>query len=305
MNYDDVLFRFIRQNYDYCFLSSRYRLVNRRVIIAGNSVAVKGIDTTAWRGEAVCLASSSQDIKLDKLSIDKYFSESDKQIDDCCVIVFLNYYELYSNLDTRSKEGVERLTTVYSHIFPEAINTGSYSYGLFDDLGVSVDNETCEKLRNDSIDILSLRETYYNDLCVRCSGVFFSDSPWFLTEDLVKREEGKKRAALHNRLIKNKEIRESNKQMLFSLVDDLCCKGVRIVFVTPPYSPCYYQEIDPLYKDELTKVIGGLCQEYNSLIYTDYNDLGVFDDGDMLDPDHLNSRGAFKLSRLLENKTRQ
>lgn len=90
----------------------------------------------------------------------------------------------------------------------------------------------------------------------------------------------------------------ANRTALVALAGFLREHGIRLVLVTTPVSPGYRSRMQPDVQAEMQVEVRGFC-EREGVEYLDFLDDARFTSDDFLDGDHLNRRGAARLSTYL------
>ncbi len=107
----------------------------------------------------------------------------------------------------------------------------------------------------------------------------------------------KKAAKKHN--IRKQGFFDSNKKHLQSIIDWCNKRKVQLLLYTPPSHKAYYQRIDTLQLNLSKAYLQQIVQKYQHCRYLDLLKSDAFVNEDFYDADHLNDRGAKKLSILL------
>ena len=97
-----------------------------------------------------------------------------------------------------------------------------------------------------------------------------------------------------------KNNQRENNQMNFcvNLLNDTCANGQKIYFVLPPVTKSYREALPE--KDIVFKDLYNLVKDYDHAKILDYYDTDYFDErADFTNEDHLNKKGAQKLSTLI------
>ena len=85
---------------------------------------------------------------------------------------------------------------------------------------------------------------------------------------------------------------------LEQLLEELRAQGVNVLFVTLPVTRFYRDKMQPGAYQRMQEALDCLTRKHQ-LEYLNYTFDPRFNDGDFQDGDHLNCRGAEKVSRLL------
>ena len=89
------------------------------------------------------------------------------------------------------------------------------------------------------------------------------------------------------------------------LLDDyltLCeNNGIRPIIFIPPFTQAYMKNFSREKLDEFYYLVKEIMKKHSSAIFIDGWELNVFSDEDFFDVDHMNVKGAVKLSAILNN----
>ena len=117
----------------------------------------------------------------------------------------------------------------------------------------------------------------------------------------VNKESSLKR---YNHLL-NKYMLKSEKpkiiEELEALLENLTNTNIKVFFVQIPISPTMYSYIDKKLLIENNNILKKLCEKYPNVKSINMLNDVRFLDNDFRDSDHLNSKGAIKFSRILNN----
>ncbi len=301
-NETNALYRLIKQNYDYIYLKSRF-LRDASIVTVGSSYAAKGIDVHLFDENTINFCCSSQDLFYDYKLVEAYLADH-KYVDS--VIIIVGYYDIFRDLSLEENEGTDLIRKIYWPITKSVRNNKVMvdEYDFYKGLEeFKISNCHYNDLMNEAIYMISKRANHFNDYNVRTSGVFnYQGIPWWKTPEDVKNQLGRERAALHNRFLRYRKTLVANIELLESLFTVLKKSDIKIIVCTPPFSKFYYDNLNRemiCISDETWNYI---CNRYKA-IYLDYNKSIDFEEGDFLDMDHLNNRGALKFSKSLSGVT--
>lgn len=295
---------YLTHNYDYCYLDAMHEK-NRRTgadtIMAGSSHAMNGISEKCFDREIINFSVSSQDIYFDFLHIKKACQEGRKVIKNC--MINIGYNMLFQDLSL-SKNSNYLVRTVYEPLFHDAhfmqIESPYHPLQEAIELGRGVFSaELVELFSREWIrNVLMEQGSYYGELIGREKNniVSLKGIVWEQLADAEKEAYAGKRAADHNRLYAHKESRTENGRLLEEMTSYLAERDIRTVFVIFPFTGWYNQYINPAYREDIYSALDGLRTPVEFL---DMNELDCFYDGDFLDTDHLNDKGAEKASKVL------
>ena len=92
-----------------------------------------------------------------------------------------------------------------------------------------------------------------------------------------------------------------NEKTVQNLISMAGKNGVRIVIYTPPAWHSYTDNIDKRLFKITRDSVDNLCKKYSNVSYQNYLTDNSFQEDDFLDADHLNGKGARKLSTRLDS----
>ena len=310
-NIQRICLDYLTQNYSLCYLSSMHyknRVQGADTIIVGSSHAMNGIiekELTA-AGDVIQFCISSQDLFYDYEHIKKALSEAHRPIQRC--LINLGYYMLYQDLSL-SKLVRQQISLVYLDLFgegkyhnwPEAERTDPLSLISFDEK--MYPRELIGPLCRFWAEKACLEQSsYYGDLLTRekCNVLGLKKVDWACLSEQGRMAFAENRVNNgHNKHINHIESRKENDGILFDMVKLLNDNHIKTYFFITPYTDYYMQLIDPRYKDDMVKALSDLPYPVEFLDMNDYSE--GFDNGDFLDSDHLNLRGAHKATSLLND----
>lgn len=292
----EITYKYVKENYDYVWLKSmisRAKSVGeKRTLFTGSSHARCGIDVFCFEGAINC-SLSSQDLYYDFLCARTVMESSTAAIKKCFII--LSYYKAYQDLSLETNIGRRMIEKVYYPLFSDSHHlVNPQKFNLWKGFQ-SGDEDIKIEAEEIAQQMLMGRYQYYSDLMIRNPVYDFGNRKWREFSDEEKDEFGKKRAEDHNKYLRYVRSAEENQQILKDYVHFLKSNGCQPIVVIPPFSMSY----DHYIKEELKVSLKEIIMGAGELDWIDFNKEGLFSDDDFLDMDHLNGRGAFKLSRLL------
>jgi hypothetical protein len=318
MKYSDVAYfdelknicvRFLYKNYDYCYLNAMHeknRTQGADTIIVGNSHAMNGIIERELfnAGDAISFCISSQDLFYNYCHIKKAVNEGKRPIKRC--LFNLGYYTLHWDL-SKSKTVQGMIPCTYMNLFGEGcahhfqeaalvnvMDSVSFEPGLYPE-------EILKSfIKYWSTAVMMEQSSFYGDLMLRENnnmlGVQKVD--WKSINDEQKWEYANRRVINdHNRMIKYTETREENGEILHEMMAFLDEHNIKTYFFITPYTKLYMELIDSRYREDIISALEELEMPVEFLDMNYYAD--IFDDGDFIDSDHLNLRGAHKATAVL------
>lgn len=302
-NFCEYSTQLYHKDFDYFYMkNSLKKAVEDKVetIVVGNSYPRLGIEPQIL-DKCANLGLFSQDIFY-----------SDKIVRNIChgnnkvkyVIWGCGYYTMYSDL-SRSQNRMEllKISNVYYPLFNDSHNCMLFparSYCLDQseiyDVKKIVEHMTEKLYQQNGFNywvkgIRTRKQCQYNKAY---------DDPSKSWEELTEQEKasaGQRRAAMHNRSLKRKHSLEENVDILNELCLFLNKRNIKFIVVVFPASKYYAKYLDLQYKEDFYNVLEALKSEIHVV---DCFDVGIFEEEDFIDTDHLNERGAIKMSNILK-----
>lgn len=263
-------------------------------LITGSSHALYGFDERMW-DNAVNVSMHSQDIYYDYLCAKNIIANSRHQITKCFIV--LGYYIAYQDLSRSNIMREKMITKIYYPIFHDAHNWGQpYSIDRWKEIGNYTEQvkEICENMAT----IALYDSAYFSDVRKRSTLFDFKKRSW---EELDEEERcifGKERAEMHNKVMKHNESLCENTQIMRKYIEYLYNENIRPIVVVTPFTKEYNNFVNPEMKNSLLNMLNELPQEID---FVDFNESDLFDKTDFMDTDHLNEKGAKKVSEILIN----
>jgi len=294
VGYAEVRLRGVANGYGTKRASLERQLDSVEVLVLGSSHAYNGIDPNCLSFRAFNLAYVSQSTYYDTRLIRKYLDRMPRLR---LVLVETNYFSLWDQLANTNQSwrdffylhfwGIR-----YRNLAWFDLRRVSYValYTLPITLQYALHNFNVSPSR-DSLPSLADPEACPNG---------FGCCPADTTTDLacVGDSWGKARVQYHDSCIKASNL-SANIADLDTMLDELGRRHVRVVFVTMPACDCYSRYLNPAIKLRNEQVIDSLCSKHGCG-RADYLTDRRFVCSDFSDGDHLNFRGAQKLSRILD-----
>lgn len=243
-------------------------------IITGLSYAEVGINTNFFNGEFINFALSSQDLYYDYKLLE-YFLKIEKVKNNIkYVILNLAYYSFDFDLSrTLERNRVHRY-------YPIIKDTHNYK------------DEFRIKLLNKMYNLRWTNEDYAEINNLKKNIVMRNDK-----ETIQK---GKKCAIYHSKM-KSEEIKKENLEIFETILKLLKQNNISPLILICPVSKYYYEHYDKKRIKEFYCNIDFYIQRDNIKI-VDFFDSELFDNSDFWDDSHLNSKGAIKLTKLIEKE---
>lgn len=304
-----IAIQYICNNYAYAYFDSMHiknAQKGTKTIIAGSSHAMNGIVEEVL-GDVINFSASSQDIYCDFLHIRHAVENGKEKIQNC--IINIGYYMLYQDLSL-SRSSLRLMYQIYQPLFGDMHHHKTDKvYDLWEDIdydrALYSDDLVKALCKEWSRGIFLEQSSYYGFLRSREqeNGLVRSGVDWKQIDDAQRTELAKKRAAVHNHMIKYQATREESGQLIREISEYLYDRNIRIIFLIMPFTEHYNRYINPNFKEDIYQLLNNLEVPVELL---DMNDLDhVFDHGDFLDTDHLSLEGAKKASRLLADYLEQ
>ena len=297
----NLTYKYVKENYDYLWLKTRLsearHLQKNDTLIVGSSHALNGIDTFCFHYAINC-SMHTQDITYDYECIKHVLDKRDDggSVPGKCFIIF-GYYIPFQEVSLGNGEFTQNMMRyVYNPVFAgqDDITWDCIIEAISEDF---VSKEDMEEVYHRSYDMVCARRNYYNDLRVRGPLQGFAGR-WKDLPEEQRMEYAIKRTEDHNKHLKYTASFEKNKRLLKEMVDVLYDFGMRVVIVIPPFSKAYIRYTDK----EMVKATSEMMTNTNAE-FIDMNNIETgFCDDDFVDTDHLNGRGAYKLSVFLANR---
>ena len=293
----------LKKYYDYCFLRYMHERVSKvdvETIVVGSSHALNGIDEKLFQNGCINLSMHSQDIYYDYINAKKAIKESKEKIKNCVIV--MGYYIIAQDVSLESRYGHEMIKHVYYPVLNDAHNwTDPETIDIWNDQDIkfskSVHCVSDSDIWNEVCNWFDENSTYYNSMRGRGNGIFdFSGRKWPELSNEERDEFGQKRAADHNKILRYDKTIEENFSLLNEFVEFLNENLINPYIVITPFTKEYNKYISPKYKELILEAINNLP---NNVVYLDMNDLDLFDSYDFVDTDHLNEKGAEKVSKYI------
>lgn len=264
---------------DYSYKNSYYKENAKEIRIwnLGSSHAYFGIDPTHFKSTAFNGAHVSQSIKFDYYIFNKYIN----QMDSLKVLILpISYFTLFSNLE----DGVEKWRVV------NYTSYGIYLPNIRTSIRLLSDNKAFKK----SIKSLLGKqdEKYCTELGMGTQYSYENRS----TNLTATAEAAVKR---HTKNIVNKEILFANKNYLEKICETCHNKNIEVIILTTPTHYSYYSKLDKKQLYITTQTCNELDEKYPNVTYLNWLEDKNFIEEDFFDADHLNNKGAIKLTQLL------
>jgi hypothetical protein len=219
------------------------------------------------------------------------------------VFIGTGYYSLYSDLSLSQGGEIKRVSDVYYPLFgdmhncrelPQSLNTTLYNNEIFD-IEKIVDvfcNQIFEKFKGDYF--TDTRNRFDLRMQLRDTG----NLKWFELDDALKEECAHERANSHNKSISYIDSYKENIEILNSFISFCNERNVTVYIIAFPSTRYYRKYLLEDYKESYMAALNSINGEVH---FIDFNDIDMFDDKDFIDMDHLDKRGAIKISEFINN----
>lgn len=255
------------------------------VLVMGSSHANFGIDPKYFSRPGFNLANTSQCLAQDYQLLLKYLPEC-KNLK--LVMVPISYFTLQTDLA----------------LSPEAWRCAYYSVYM----GVNADPSASGwELRNNSalalwegpIGVVKNRKKA-KKLRINEFGYQAAEPNRLSVGEVINDSTGKERVAYHDQIM-NPSVVQSNLAVLGQMAELLKKKNIQMVLLVTPVYQTYARHVSPKNYETMMKGIEEVSNRYGIKSYNYFHD-GRFEVSDFSDNDHLNDRGAQKLSLLLDQE---
>ncbi|KMQ64551.1 hypothetical protein ACM46_09830 [Chryseobacterium angstadtii] len=251
----------------------------------GNSHVYFGINPEYSTHKSYNAAYISQSINLDWMIVGKYNWKDLKYI-----IIPADYVSMYYTLETANDKWRIKNYNVYYHfrIGYNPINYTEIFTGKIKD----------QVKRIDEFYIANQKNIQSNDLGFGTA--YRYPSPL----DIAKTS--KEAAKLHTFDIRSDKYQNNfkiNKAALYDLAAFAKKKNIKVVFLSSPVCKKYFDGCDKTQLSNTMKVYSDLLAKYpETCSHLNYMESSYFNESDFYDGDHLNNRGAQKLTVLVESQ---
>lgn len=281
VGYCEYRLRKVENSYSYKKEKFEKNIDNIEVLIMGSSESLHGINPEFLNLKGFNLANVSQSLYYDKELIIKYINQLQKIK---VVILSISYFSLWYDVYNNS---IEYWRDYYYYHFwgintnaNESFNLKKYSY---------------ISLYGTDFTQLSLFENFPNLPDLTTENGFLPNSQYL--QDSFTDTDARNRVGEHNSAMKENSLK-SNLLYLHEILEVLRSKGVAVIFVTCPVTKRYFSFANTTKINSILENVNNLCKEYGC-IYLYYLNDDRFTDKDFWDFDHLNSNGAEKFTRIL------
>ncbi len=251
-----------------------------KVLVLGSSESVYNIDPTYFSQPGFNLANISQSLYYDNALTRKYF---DQMTSLKCIILNMSYFSLWYQVEDGG-EGWRDF--YYLHFwdirYPGIKRDDSKNYSLI-------------MLYSPKIVSGFARKKFKVNLAdnLMSNGYIRNDT----TPNLTDETSGQIRVGIHDKHRKISHFKE-NYAMLENFAEECNKRKIKLVFISSPVLPTYYNYTDPEANQMNLDAINKLCEKYNCEYFNYFKDVR-FSKKDYIDHDHMNFVGAAKFSKIL------
>ncbi|MFB5763840.1 D-alanyl-lipoteichoic acid biosynthesis protein DltD [Paenibacillus medicaginis] len=259
------------------------------VVITGMSYSLKGVITDLLTRKSAKLCWASQDIYYN-YAITKRALDHNDSFKYC--IIGMAYYTFDIDL-SKLKNQSYLIDKIY--------------YPLLNDSHHYTPSETYERQRGiegieQIIDMpypftsLQLMKSFTSAIGI-LQGDELIDSIWNKCDNVPLEWLGKKRAFLHGRH-DYPETRKENIEIFKALLTLLKNNNIKPFIIIFPTSKLYQPFHNPETKKRFYEIVNSFKSEFDFALY-DYFDSELFEQSDFADADHLNKKGAYKMTNII------
>lgn len=285
-----------KYRYDYYILKSHLKTAKIddtiSIIITGSSYGVYGIEDSLIKN-AINLALPNQDLYY---SIEGIYDVLERNRNIKTVIICCNYYYFYSDLSmSNESEIIMQLSKVYYPLFQDVHNCillppkqdFLYKSDVFD----------CERLIDLYLQLVDKR-SYFSDSHRREPIIQWEDASksWQELSEDEKYGAAAVRTGFHNKAIRYEHSIAENIDIFGGFLDFCYPSGIDVLLVVTPTTKYYLECLDRRYKPTFYEVINSIEWPIHIL---DLSESPSFTDDDFIDTDHLNAKGAHKMTKIL------
>lgn len=299
----NITYKYLKENQNYIWLKTR---LNEAVLskdknitlITGSSYALNGIDVYCFENAINC-SMNSQDIYYDYLCAKYILSRrKTKNISKC--FIMMGYYTAFQDLSRAEKVGRDFIKKVYYPIMQDSRNWDTPEIYDMWEWAPDLPEEEKYKIAENAIEMMWHRKQYYSDLRIRVPFFNFEGKKWNQLELHEKDAFGAQRASLHNKLLQHDSSYVENIAVLQEFIEMLMENNIKPILVVPPFTDAYNKHVDVHMKERFYEMIAMISKE--KMEFLDFNAEEYFEDNDFIDSDHLNGKGAYKMSVLLAER---
>lgn len=300
-DYWNYTYKFLKENQDYLWLKARVHqgktnAINNTVLVTGSSHALGGIDVYCFKNAINC-SMHGQDLYYDFLCAKDILDNGNKGIRTCFIV--LGYYIAFQDLSKGLKFGRDKIAKIYFPLFQDSRHWETPS--IYDMWGKMPSCREEEKIviEEMALDMMRERYQYYSDMRIRYPLYNFCGCKWKDLKPDEKDTFGQKRATDHNKFINYTEVFEENILVIEDYIHLLELNGIKPVLVIPPFTEAYNRYVLKEIKEAVREMVERVKVRIE---FIDFNEGNMFEDDDFIDTDHMNGRGAYKMSMILAKR---
>ena len=250
-------------------------------LILGNSHSYKGIDPIYFKNNCFNASYVSQSLKYDYEILRKYESRFSNLK---TVVLSISYFTMFDKMKT----GIE--------------SWRAKNYMIYYDMNTSYDISDYSEILNSK---LSTNLNRLNNYFIKHNSQITCNSlGWGMdnkNQNSINLEEDGKTAALRHS-VNDFRYLEENISILKSFIEDCRKQNIEIILYTPPAYDTYIQNLNKKQLLTTLKTVNEIADYYENCTYLNLLEDESFLASDFENADHLNGRGAKKLSILFKSK---
>lgn len=247
-------------------------------LILGSSHTFYGINPDYFSKKTFNAAYVSQSLDLDYEILKTYESKFKKLK---TVIIPISYFSLFETLETDIEKWRMK------------------NYVLYYDLPIKTDlNNQFEILNSDIKSNLKKTIKHY---VLHKSFITSSNLGWGTNFNSKDKKEIKGEFTAKKHTVKNFDLLKNNLKSLQNIINLCRKKNISIIFITTPTHSSYYKYLNQIQLEKKHKVINNLVNTNSNCTHINLMYSNSYNDDDFFDADHLNEKGAKKLSLFLDN----
>lgn len=301
----------MNESYGYFYLAAMHKLIRQTPadsVAVGVSYGNSLLTEKHFKGGLVKFCKDYQDIYYDFLNLKRAVENSASKIKRCFCI--WGYWSIAYDISSgKTKETEIRRSIEYTlfkdpHHWENPCDIWGYVRDAFknpDEFSLAVDFIESFALKafisNDANN--PQMRSFYNEFHEQTISGYDQTADYKTIPEDIRETIGKRRAEVHNKLIKYEKTVAENTQIINSMLEYLEKNGITPIVIFPPFSKAYLNDLDPRYRE----IIYGILENSPVRIeILDLNNIDIWTPEDFFDADHLNSDGADKASRIIASE---
>ncbi len=290
--------------YDRLYLMAKLnRIKNQQseILITGSSYAMLGLLEEKMPRSASNVAVNAQDLYYSLFSVKEALKRSER-IET--IVIPISYYFFFTNMSVKPSD---YMLSVLSRVnFPVYNNLHGYTGKLLPVYNKVSKSPVYEKI----VDLEKVRDIYYdavkedlenlpyyNSINIRPAGGLLSYN-FMEKSDEQNFDSAKIRANVHNSIFDFDRGLE-NQKLLDKFLNNMEELEKKVIFFIPPATKYYKKWVRDEMKQVYNKLVLDTVNKYECCRIIDLFNSDYFSEEDFQDYDHLNSRGAEKLSEII------